>query len=326
MATLLAEYSALLLAIYRQAQELSVHEFQDGVLNALKRSLDFDSSMWGTATMTPQGIDIHSLHLHNTTQGMIEDYAKVKHLDTSAVQVAAQARATIGFDSSRDFGGEEQAPLREFLHTHQHANFFITSEIHPITRFAQWISLYRNNPERICLAEETELLDCLAPHLMQALAINRLAHVDRLTKDIVREKWSVAIADTRGVLYHADQRFRELLALEWRSLDANKLPASLMRRLADENESQIATRSIVVHRSLERDLLYLKIRMREPVDELSPRELLVARLLMSGLTQKQVAAKLERSPETVRTQVRVIFDKLGINSVVMLGPQVVLRE
>jgi DNA-binding NarL/FixJ family response regulator len=91
-------------------------------------------------------------------------------------------------------------------------------------------------------------------------------------------------------------------------------------------DNQVTGDRVVVRRSLERGLLYLKARPRENVDDLSAREFLVARLLVSGLTQKQVAARLERSPATIRSQVDVIFDKLGINYVAMLGPLLAVRE
>ncbi|HXD41197.1 MAG TPA: helix-turn-helix transcriptional regulator, partial [Ramlibacter sp.] len=85
-------------------------------------------------------------------------------------------------------------------------------------------------------------------------------------------------------------------------------------------------RLIIVRRNLEHGLLFLKARERHAVDALSAREFLVARLLTSGLTHKQVAAKLERSPDTIRSQVKTIFEKLGINHVAMLAPLLVLRE
>ena len=160
---------------------------------------------------------------------------------------------------------------------------------------------------------------------MQALAINRLVHLDRLTGDEAREKWSVAIADNRGILYHADKRFRELVQEEWPTADADQLPQALLDQLITE-DNQVVGASVVVRRSLERGLLFLRAREREAVDDLTVREFLVARLLVSGLTQKQVAAKLERSPETVRSQVKGIFDKLRINNVAMLAPLLVLRE
>jgi DNA-binding CsgD family transcriptional regulator len=324
----LSEYSNLLLTIYRQAQELPVHEFQDRILSAIKPSLPFDSSMWGTARMTDQGIDIHSLHLHNTTQAMIDAYEKVKHLDVAAVRCTQTPRCTMAFNTATDFPGAENASYREFLQKFRHENMLITSDIHPVTRFAHWVSLYRADPGQVCTEQETELLACIAPHLMQALAINRLVHLDRLTGDTVREKWAVAIADSRGVLYHADQRFRQLLQAEWRmekASDEERLPQGLLDRLLAE-DGQLTGQRVVVRRSLERGLLFLKARAREEVDNLSAREFLVARLLVSGLTQKEVAARLDRSPETVRSHVKGIFDKLDINNVAMLAPMLALRE
>jgi DNA-binding CsgD family transcriptional regulator len=322
----LTEYSNLLLTIYRKAQELPVDEFQDGILSILKSHLPFDSSMWGTARMTPAGIDIHSLHLHNTTQAMIDAYEKVKHLDLAAVRVTAQPTATMAFNTDRDFEQPGLDSYREFLHKFRHEHFFITSDINPITRFAHWVSLYRADQRQVCTPEETELLACIGPHLMQALAINRLVHLDRLTGDVAREKWAVAIADGRGVLYHAERRFRELVRIEGDGRgEEERLPANLLTRLMEE-DNQVTGDRVVVRRRLERGLLYLKARPRELVDELSAREFLVAKLLASGLTQKQVAARLDRSPETIRSQVKVIFEKLQINNVMMLGPLLVVRE
>lgn len=329
--TALSHYSELLLAVYRQAQELPVHQFQDGVLTTLKHSLPFDSSMWGTATMTAGGIDIHSLHLHNTTQRMIDEYQQVKHLDTAALQVTQRKTATLAFCTDTDFPGEVYAPYRDFLHRFRHENFFITSDLNPLTQFVHWVSLYRAQASQVCTEEETEMLSCIGPHLMQALAINRLVHLDRLTGDLAREKWSVAIADSRGVLYHADPAFREMVEREWPAstrpdaAQEDRLPQVLFEQLMAD-DGHVTGRQVVVRRTLERGLLFLKARRRGAVDELTARELLIARLLVTGLTHKQVAQKLERSHETVRTQVKSIYDKLRINNVAQLAPLLVLRD
>ena len=329
--TALFHYNELLLTIYRQAQELSVDQFQDGVLTTLKQYLPFDSSMWGTATMTGGGIDIHSLHLHNTTQRMIEEYQHVKHLDTAAMQVTRQRSATIGFCTETDFPGDELRPYRDFLHRFRHENFFITSDLNPLTQFVHWVSLYRGAADQACTAEETEMLSYIGPHLMQALAINRLVHLDRLTGDLAREKWSVAIADGRGVLYHADPAFRELVRSEWGGgadpdpAQEERLPQAVLEELA-ANDGHAAGRQVIVRRNVERGLLFLKARRREPVDSLTARELLIARLAASGLSHKEVARKLERSPETVRSQLKSIYDKLGANKIAQLGAMLVLRD
>lgn len=323
---LLLEYSQLLLTLYRLAQESPVHQFQDAALTLVKSYLAFDSSMWGTATMREGGIDIHSIHLHNSSPAMLEAYEQVKHCDTAAVQVTAQRTMTMGFRVD-DFPGEHNVAFRQFLHDFGHRNFLITSDINPSTRFAQWVSLYRADLAAHCLEPEIDLLAYLAPHLMQALAINRLVHLDRLSHDTVRAKWSVALADQRGVLYHADARFKALVGTAWRMDDPQHLPPALLKQLLDHpDRPQAAAAGVIVRRSSEQGLLFLKARASEAVDTLSEREFLVAKLIANGMTQKQVATQLNRSAETIRTQIKAIFNKLDINNVALLGALLAVRE
>lgn len=56
--------------------------------------------------MTRDGIDIHSLHLHNTTPAMIEAYEKVKHLDVAALRMTQQPTATMDRAASTPPVGE----------------------------------------------------------------------------------------------------------------------------------------------------------------------------------------------------------------------------
>lgn len=326
--SVIPEYSNLLLNIYRQAQQCPVDQFQDSVLRLVQSRLAFDSSMWGTATMLPGGIDIHSIHLFNSSPAMLDAYEKVKHYDTAAERVTQQRTMTISFNVD-DFSGEHYRDLRQFLHDFGHRNILITSDINFSNRFVQWVSLYRADNEARCGETEIDLLACLAPHLMQALAINRLVHLEHLSNDAVRAKWCVAIADLRGVIYHADERFKALLSSAWRMPDRQQLPVALLEQLLSVSTPpvrQVAANGVIVQRSDDQGLLFLKARASEPVDTLSEREFLVARLIASGLTQKQVAIQLNRSPETIRTQIKAIFNKLDINTVALLNAMLAVRE
>jgi hypothetical protein len=228
--TSLPEFSRFLLNLYRHAQEVQVHEFQDAVLQAVKPLLHFDASVWGTGTMTAQGIEIHSLHRHNFPDEMFSAFAKVRHQDTAAMRMASHPRLTIGFSALEEFSGDDQADIRQFALDHSKYHCFITADNNPLTRFAEWVSLFRSDPQRRCKPEEIELLNALAPHLMQSLAINRLVHLDRLVGQDARASWAVAIADARGVLYHADPRFKELMTLEW-PLEGGRVAASLLEAM-----------------------------------------------------------------------------------------------
>lgn len=321
----LTEFSKLLLTLYRSAQEIPVRQFQDAVLDTIKPSLRFDASIWGTATMTPSGIDIHSLHRHNFPDEMFQAFHRVRHQDSAAMRVTRHPRMTIGFAAEEEFVREDQAEIRLFARRFSQHHCFITSDINPMTRFAQWVSLFRSEPQRRCTEPEIRFLDALAPHLMQALAINRLVHLDRLVGDTARESWAVAIADSRGVLYHADRRFKDLMEAEWALQQDARLNDALIERLQGE-EPRIVGEAVVVQRTLEQGLFFLKARPRHPVDNLSPREFMVAELLASGMTHKQIAARVCRSPETIRSQVKAIFTKMDINNVTLLPPLLALRQ
>ncbi len=56
-----------------------------------------------------------------------------------------------------------------------------------------------------------------------------------------------------------------------------------------------------------------------PFDELSPRELEVAMLLVQGLRQDNIAKQLSLSPKTVNTHKSRLFEKLGVDDVITLA-------
>ena len=85
------DFSTLLLRLYRLSQELPIQLFQDAALSQIKQVLPFDSSMWGTATTAPEGIDIHTVHLHEKSPEMLVAYEQVKHLDSAAASIKGYA-------------------------------------------------------------------------------------------------------------------------------------------------------------------------------------------------------------------------------------------
>ncbi|MCZ2498685.1 helix-turn-helix transcriptional regulator [Xylophilus sp. Kf1] len=320
-------FSTLLLTVYRLAQALPVQQFQDSALEQLKPFIAFDAASWGTAHMRQpqQGIDFHSIHLHRLPPAMVEAYEKVKHLDEVARAIAREPRLTRAFNARAGLVGPPLQPLLAFRQAFGHDNLLIHSERDGRTQVVQWISLYRRDPEQVYADEEMQVMATAAPHLMQALAMNRQASLERLCGGDARAQWAAAIADVRGVLYHADVRFLQLVADDWPGGEDNQVSPLLMERLRHDSGRVVGART-VVRRTLEHDVLYLKARPRHAVDSLSSSELKVVRLLVTGLTQKEVALTLKRSQDTVRTHVRNIFEKLGIGSAVMLGAILALRD
>lgn len=312
------DFSDFVLKLYQLSREAPLGEFQEMALLQLKRAIAFDSSMWGTATSTPLGIDVHTLHLHEQPPEMVEAYAEIKHLDTAAQAVGMLARTTQGFSVADWFGAPHQEPLRAYGRRFGQSNFFITSDTNLDTRFTHWITLFRGRAQDTCTEAERAVLAAVSPHIMQALSFNRIAHLARLQQPH-RAHRGQAVSDTRGELYHADTAFHALLHAEWP--DWRSATTQLPRRLLAHWESgpvHYVGQHVVLWRSLERGLLFIGARAKVLADGLSARELAVARRVAQGLTHKEIARELDRSPATIRNQIQAIYGKLQVGNIASL--------
>lgn len=310
------EFSQLLLALYRLSLECPLHQFQDEALRLVRGSLAFDSSMWGTATQAAAGIDIHTIHLHNQPAEMLAAYEAIKHLDTAAAEVARYTTVTLSFHTASCFSARSQRALIDYGKRFEQQNFFISSTQNRESGFTHWVSLFRASPDAHGTEQERLLLAAVAPHLQQALEHNRIVHLGRLHHQPAPLTGS-AIADTRGRLHHADPAFCEALRAEWAHWTPPTLPDAVVRHFAS-GQHRFRGRHRVVSCHAERGLLFLHARPHHRADELTPRELAVARLMAKGDTHKQVAAALGRAPATVRNHMQAIYGKLEVNSIAAL--------
>ncbi len=306
----------LLLHLYRFAHEHSIGEFQDAALQLLQAAVPFDAAMWGTAGTTPVGIDVHTLYLFRKSPEMMEEYESVKHQDSAAAGLMTQRRGTVPVHTSASHARREERDLHHFMERWKQNNNILTADNDMERNFVHWISLFRADPQAHCQPHELERVHQLAPHLMQALAINRRIHLQQI-HPAAPPTCGTAIADLRGVIYHADPAFRDMLRAEWPGWTGHALPAA---PLGDFVRGQACHRgrSLVLRHHAQHRLLFLKSRRRCPADELTPGELRVAQLTAKGHSHKQVAALLQRSPATVRNQMRAAYEKLGVSNVAQL--------
>ena len=161
--------------------------------------------------------------------------------------------------------------------------------------------------------------------MSQALPINRKVHLEQLLESESREKWSVAISDFKGLLYHAEQDFREILDRDFPITDADLLPKELVDAFTNSIYQLTFPNSVIVA-VVETDLIFLKIRNKVAADHLSQKEFVIAKMLASGLSLKEIAKKIDRSPDTVRTHGKAIFKKLGTNKATQISQMLLERE
>ncbi|KQR63274.1 LuxR C-terminal-related transcriptional regulator [Acidovorax sp. Leaf160] len=320
------DFSDLLLHVYRLAHEQPLHAFQDASLDALRRVLPFDSSMWGSATPGVAGIDIHTLHLDRQPAEMLSAYEAVKHLDTAAARVMQAPRATLGFDAAAQFGAPHQKAISAYGRRFGQRHFFITSTANPANGLTQWITLFRAHEGACGTERERTLLAAVAPHFHQAVGYNRMRHLEALAPDHApggdalkpaQGERAQAVADLRGTVYHATPAFDAMLRTEWSAQPARRLPPPLLQHFAS-GSARFAGHTLVVRCHVERDLMFVNARPRCAADQLTPREWQIGWLLAQGLSHKEIARRLDRAPATVRNHIQTIYRRLDVGSVAAL--------
>lgn len=237
------QVSQLILALYEASREAPLGEFQDKALCLLKSAVSFDSAIWGTGMMTPHGLEYHSIHLHNEPREIIAEHEHVKHQDTTAFAVWQHPATTRRFHSPTEFRGRDKSTMRNYAVRFGHQNTIISSEIKQPTNYAYWMSLYRADADRHYTKYETQLAAIIAPHLREALRINRVLHMSRLRS--TASAGAMAIVDAKGAVYHAESAFIALLQNEWAAWTGHILPRDLWHALTADS-GRYAGKTIVV--------------------------------------------------------------------------------
>lgn len=98
---------------------------------------------------------------------------------------------------------------------------------------------------------------------------------------------------------------------EWPQWQGPRLPAALHAAVGTA-EHRYVGKAIAISCTPVFDMFLLKTRPRSPVDDLTRRELQIARHFAAGPTNKEIARAVGLSPATVRNHLSAIYLKLGI--------------
>lgn len=167
-------FDELLLKVYRAARELPVGEFQDATLGLLRERLRFNSAVWAQGQNLPKGVAVHSAHLYNEPLEMILDWQRINDRDLVVERVTRNAGQAQNINVRALYPGREHRVMRRFSDRYGHQNFLIIGLLLDYVRVGRcWLSLYRPDASDQYGHAEVRLLDALAPHLFEALWINR---------------------------------------------------------------------------------------------------------------------------------------------------------
>ena len=318
--------SSLLLPLYRAARERPVGEFQDAVLKLLRPVVPFDSTWWGTGMFEGANAVVHSFHLTEQPPEMIDDWQRVSHEDVVAHAVAANPGRTVNAHAATLLRDKPASAIRRHTQRYRLANCLVSSAQSRGMPVLNWLSLFREDPDRQFSEQERLLYQALFPHIVEALTINRLIHLDSMYTTRQSGRAAVAIVDRKGFIYNSDGGFEQALRAEWPAWNGRTLPQPLVQEIVSQAVAHYRGQAIHVASQRVGDLFFLKARELGAVDRLTKREKQIAERFAQGLSHKEIAKLLELAPATVRNYIQTIYGKLGVRDKAALANLMVKSE
>ena len=301
--------SQILLQLYQAAREVPVGAFEDLALEMVKPLLGFERSMWGIGAVTSAGLAIHNIHLHEEPEEIIREYEEVVHQDTVTFEAFKHRGATLNFHSPTLFKHRDTRGMRALVDRFKHQNMLATTN-RAKDDSIQWISLYRADADRHYSERERLLCQNLVPHMMEALQINRVIHLDQMGME--QKRYARGFTDMKGGVLYAEPQLIALLQLEWPNWRGSLLPGPLLDAFVTNGGTRFRGREIAVRAIRRNALLFLGARSLCAADRLSPRELEVARHIAAGLNYKEIARQTDIAPATARNHTQAIYGKLEV--------------
>jgi DNA-binding CsgD family transcriptional regulator len=320
-AEFIAQFSGLLLDLYRDASLLPADRFQAQVFTRLKALVPFDEAWWalGLAEAAPrtdaeyEGPQIFDIYLHGVSQENYELYKKLKRFDTVVLKAERNPGVTLNV-CMRDWYPETHWPI---LDVYGYAHLLATHAIDPVIGLSSAITLYRRDPDRPFNERERLIKQALMPHWIAALNRNKIAPWIRDGAHVLNYP-AAAILDPEGGLRYATEVFGEMLRREWPDWRGPVLPEPLRTLLDSSADGQFSGKHIAAKITLRQHMPLIQVRSKLLADQLSEQQLKVARHAADGLNFKEIARLMDLSPATVRYYLTNIYRKLGVKNKVQL--------
>jgi len=297
----------LLLELHRGCRRQAAEAFP-GWAMALEREVIPNSAwFWGSGCEMDGEIIVHSFMFDNVPPESMQTWEQYKHLDIFAARLVEQRNVVHNFTHETLRSAEIYRPFYHQVGIEQLLGVYADK---PSCGLSDSISLYRSDPATPFSEEERLAMQCLVPHLIEARHINYLEHLSTGTQRAPQQ--ALAAADGKSIIHVADDDFVELMRQEWPQWHGPRLlePLAGLGNAAHRYIGKaITVRFVPVF-----DMFLLKARLRTPVDDLSKRELEIARHFADGLSHKEIARDIGLAPATVRNNVGAIYLKLGINN------------
>lgn len=309
--SLLGSLGQFALGLNRAARRDAPDDFVARAFEAIAGRLRLDAATWLDGHLGADGLPrLHGGSAYRGPPRMIDAYLPIAHEDPSLAGSMRRPGESIAADVSR----LASPAMADWLRHWGLAHALASSVADPLTGSFTAIGLWRSEASGAFGSEERVFVQAVIPILVEARTHNRLLHLVQAAAPPGSDSWLPAIADRRGLLLGADDRFIELLREEWPPWRGPRLPAPLEQAVRQGPGPRYNGRRLVCKAAVVGDTTLLQVRRSTPVDRLTPREREIAVYTAQGLTHKEIARLLEVAPTTVRTHLTASCRRLGVRN------------
>ena len=302
--------SQFLLELHRTSREIPHSGFKDWVFAHLVRLIHFDSAWWGSGSERP--LQVHRVHLHRCSPRILDEYPRFIEHDFFREAVSRSPGRVMMFSDLMSREAFEQTDIyRNFGRPFQVEWSMGVVLIEPVSSLNEFATLWRHDARKPFAEADRRMMQAVVPHLFEA---NRICRVNQLRDPEGTQRaapW--ALSDSHGLLLDIGPGFVDLIHQEWPSWRDAELPLPLRASLS-LGRRHTGSRVVIEMRETVGQLLLLEARQRSALDDLTPRELVVARRYARGETYLEIALALSVAPATVRNQIYRVYRKLDVNN------------
>jgi DNA-binding CsgD family transcriptional regulator len=308
-----ADVSTFLLDLHERSNELGYRELQEHALRQFSQMIPFESGLLAMGTIqdgVPHG---HDVVLHGCSPELMASWETIKHQDRVALWAFGHPGETGNFAVDGPiFDGLEEA--RAHCRRFRLAHVLCTSMISRDTGLYWVMSTYRSDPARPFLESERKATELLVPHVFSASRRARLMQLRTRANVHEAEGEPSAIANEGGLVLEAEPAFAEMLRLGFPRWAGPVLPREVSSELRPDAARRVAHGKVVLRIAPANGVYLVRARRLHAADALTAREREIAEAFSLGETHKELAARFELSPNTVRRHLANIYEKLGISS------------
>jgi len=307
---LLEGLSQFLLELHRTSREIPHAGFKDWVFEHLGRLIRFDSAWWGSGSERP--LQVHRVHLHRCSPRILDEYPRFIEQDFFREAVSRSPGRVMLFSDLMSREAFEQTDIyRNFGRPFQVEWSMGVVLIEPVSSLNEFATVWRHDARKPFAEADRRMMQAVVPHLFEA---NRICRVNQLRDPQGMQHASPwALSDSQGLLHDVGPGFVDLIHQEWPGWRDAELPLALRASLAP-GRRHTGSRVVIEMRETVGQLLLLEARRRSALDDLTPRELVVAKRYARGETYVEIAHALSVAPATVRNQIYRAYRKLDVNN------------